>query len=208
MGVLRRALIIGDIHTEVELLTTALSRAQSSNVDKVLAVGDIVDGPHDPLACFALLREHGVDVVRGNHERWVLEGHPFEPFDYPPEALAWLRTLPRTREYDTPTGRFLLGHGVGDHDMDRLQPETDGYALECLISVERILRDGEFRWVAGGHTHIPMVRTISQVTFLNPGTLVSTQNPGFMVVDFATGVVERWLLPSANACETFQVAVT
>jgi hypothetical protein len=127
-------LLIGDIHTELDLLTTALAHADS--VDRVLSVGDIVDGPHDPLACIALLRRHEVDVVRGNHERWVLEGHPFEPFDYPNDALAWLRTLPVVREYDTPSGRFLLGHGIGSDDMVRLEPDTDGYALECLDPVE------------------------------------------------------------------------
>jgi predicted phosphodiesterase len=199
----RRALLIGDIHTEVELLATVLSHAES--VDKVLSVGDIVDGPHDPLACIALLREHDVDVVRGNHERWVIEGHPFEPFDYPQATLAWLRTLPSIREYDTPTGRFLLGHGIASNDMLRLEPDTDGYALECLEPVSQIVRERRFRWVAGGHTHVPMVRTIEGVTFLNPGTLVHHQNPGFMIVDFSTGIVERWLLPSAKHSQVFRV---
>lgn len=200
---LRRALLIGDIHTEAELLATALARA--SSVDKVLSVGDIVDGPHDPLACIRLLREHDADVVRGNHERWVIEGHPFEPFDYPADTLAWLRTLPATREYDTPSGRFLLGHGIGTDDMVRLEPDTTGYALECLDPVWRLVRAHQYRWYAGGHTHVPMVRTIEGLTFLNPGTLVANQNPGFMIVDFATGVIERWLLPSARHAETFRV---
>ena len=202
---IRRVLLIGDIHTEVDLLATTL--AHSYSVDKVLSVGDIVDGRHDPLACVELLRRHDADVVRGNHERWVIGGHPFEPFDYPDDTLAWFRSLPATREYETPSGRLLLGHGIGTDDMSRLEPDTTGYALECLEPVWRLVRSGAFRWIAGGHTHVPMVRTIEGVTFLNPGTLVANQNPGFMIVDFATGIVERWLLPSAKHAETFRVAV-
>jgi hypothetical protein len=48
-----------------------------------------------------------------------------------------------------------------------------------------------------------MVREIDGVTFLNPGTLVLTQQPGFMLVDFARGEIERWtLLPSPTLVET------
>lgn len=203
-ALLNRALLIGDIHTETDLLATALKRAR--DVDKVLSVGDIVDGPHDPLACIAMLRAHDADVVSGNHERWVNQGHPFEPFDYPDDALAWLAALPSTREYETPRGRLLLCHGIGTNDMMRLEPDTDGYALENLDHLWNLINQGRFRFVAGGHTHVPMVRTIQGLTVLNPGTLVATQNPGYMIVDFAAGVVERWLLPSATQMQAFPLA--
>ena len=71
-----RVLAIGDIHTEAELLERALAIGREHGVDKVLSVGDVVDGPHDPVACITRLREVNADVVRGNHERWVTEGHP------------------------------------------------------------------------------------------------------------------------------------
>ncbi|NVB82537.1 MAG: metallophosphoesterase family protein [Kofleriaceae bacterium] len=199
--ILRRALLVGDIHTEAELLAQTL--AYAAHVDRILAVGDVVDGPGDPLACIALLREHGADVVRGNHERWVVQGHPFEPFDYPADALAWFAALPATREYDTPTGRLLLGHGIGDNDMAKLTPDTSGYGLECLDVVWTHVRARKHRWLAGGHTHVPMVRTIDGITFVNPGTLVRSQEPGFMIADFERGTFERWtLLPRPTLAAT------
>ena len=41
---LRRMLLIGDVHAEDERLATALDHG-AGRVDRVLCVGDIVDGP-------------------------------------------------------------------------------------------------------------------------------------------------------------------
>jgi predicted phosphodiesterase len=192
-----RALVIGDIHTESDLLAQALLQGAASGVRKILSVGDIVDGPGDPLACITQLRTHRATVVRGNHERWVVEGNPMEPFDYPHEALDWFAELPATVELATPTGRVLLGHGIGDDDMLELDSETYGYALENLDPLWALIRGGRYRWLIGGHTHRPMVRTIEGLTIVNAGTLVSGQEPGFVIADFATGEVEHWrLLPA------------
>src|SRR5690606_23451185 len=111
------ALLLGDIHTEADLLEAALAFAP--RVERVLSVGDIVDGPDDPLRCIALLRAARAEVVSGNHERWVDQGHPLEPFDYPEQTLEWISWLPATRTFDTPSGPLMLCHGIGEHDMVR-----------------------------------------------------------------------------------------
>jgi predicted phosphodiesterase len=199
-----RVLAIGDIHTETELLERALSLGREHRVDRVLSVGDIVDGPNDPVPCIAALRAAGADVVRGNHERWVTEGHPLEPFDYPVDILAWIAELPPTRDYDTPTGRLLLCHGIGTNDMVRFTPDTDGYALENLDALWRLARSGRYRWMIAGHTHVPMVRTVEGLTVINAGTLVLLQEPCCVVVDFQVGTVEHYsLLPSVKLATTW-----
>lgn len=189
-----RALAIGDIHTETELLERALALGREHGVDRVLSVGDIVDGPNDPVACIAALQAAKADVVRGNHERWVTEGHPLEPFDYPSEILDWIAELPATREYDTPMGRLLLCHGIGANDMVRFQPDMEGYALEVLDDLWRLARSGRYRWMIGGHTHLPMVRTVEGLTVINAGTLVLLQEPCCVIVDFRIGTVEHYSL--------------
>ncbi len=194
-----RALVIGDIHTESRLLAQAISHGASTGVDKILSVGDIVDGPDDPLACIAQLQSSRAAVVRGNHERWVLEGNPMDPFDYPIDVLDWLAELPASLELVTPTGRLLLGHGIGENDMLEIDSFTDGYALENLDPLWALIRAGRHRWLVGGHTHRSMVRTIEGLTIVNPGTLVREQEPGFLIADFTTGAIERWqLLPSVR----------
>ena len=192
-----RALVIGDIHTEAELLERTIAHGRAVGVDEIISVGDIVDGPGDPLSCIAQLRANGAIVVRGNHERWVAQGHPMERFDYPPDVLAWISTLPASRELASPTGSILLGHGIGDHDMLRLESETSGYALECLEPLWKIVEARKYRWLLGGHTHHPMVRVIDGLVVVNAGTLVRQQDPGFVIADFTRGELEHWrLLPT------------
>ena len=196
---LSRAVLIGDVHTEHVLLAEVLDHAAAARVDRILCVGDIVDGPRDPLACIDLLRDHDVDVVRGNHERWVNQGNPMEPFDYPPAYRGWLDALPATRRYATPRGPLLLGHGTGTDDMVALAPHDEGYALEAMTALWDLVHADDVRVLVGGHSHCAMVRQVEHLTVLNPGTLVAHQDPGYLLVDFAAGTVERWLLRPQHA---------
>ncbi|HTE55025.1 MAG TPA: metallophosphoesterase family protein [Kofleriaceae bacterium] len=199
-----RALLIGDIHTEAVLLRKVIAHGRRVGVDAILSVGDIVDGPGDPHACIAQLRAEGALVVRGNHERWLAEGCPMEPYPYQSAELEWLTSLPATREIDTPTGRALLVHGVGADDSAELDPYTRDRTLESLEPLWQVVRAGEHRWMIGGHTHRAMVRTIEQLTIVNPGTLVLEQDPSFVVADFASGDLEYWtLLPSLQRRATW-----
>src|SRR3954471_21755332 len=72
--VLTRFAAIGDVHVEDVRLAAVLTHVQEQNVDAILSVGDIVDGPGDVDRTVALLRKHGVYAVRGNHDRWLVEG--------------------------------------------------------------------------------------------------------------------------------------
>lgn len=185
--VLARLVLIGDIHGEATRLGHVLAHAAAARPDAILAVGDIVDGPDDVGACVALLQQHGVIAVRGNHERWLIDGHPLERFDAGPAALAWLAALPATRDLATVAGPLLLCHGVGADDMQRLRPDDEGYALSSNFALEELLADGAYRWMVGGHTHEPMIRRFGPLTVLNPGTLCRRDRPGFLEVDLAAG---------------------
>lgn len=182
-----RLVLIGDVHTEATRLALVLAHAQRAGADGVLCVGDIVDGPEDATRCIQLLRDHAVITVRGNHERWLLEGTPLEPFDGPAWARDWLATLPATRGVETIAGPLLLGHGVGDHDMTRLLPYDEGYALDSNFALWELVADRAFRFFVGGHTHVRMVRRFDDLIFLNPGTLCRRDAPGFLEVDLRAG---------------------
>src|SRR4051812_39336019 len=68
---LRRVAAIGDIHAESVSLELVLDYV-SGQVEQIFAVGDVVDGLGDAARCCELLRGNNVEVVRGNHERWIL----------------------------------------------------------------------------------------------------------------------------------------
>jgi predicted phosphodiesterase len=194
-----RAGVIGDIHTEFEALAWALSVLNEQKVELVLATGDVSDGPcHGEgvnRAC-EILREASVITVLGNHDRWMLDNtmrdfpNATEIDEIDKDALAYLRSLPATREVDTPHGRLLLCHGLGRDDMATLYPHDRGPQLSNNVALQRLLKAGRFRYVVGGHTHRRMVRTIEDVTFVNAGAIKETREPCCLVLDFEAGVAQ------------------
>jgi putative phosphoesterase len=180
--------VLGDVHCEDVALAAALKLFERERVEKVLAVGDLVDGPGDARRTVELLQH--VDVVRGNHERWHLD-HTMRglPDATPPEALdkahrAWLGALPQVKSYATPHGRLMLCHGLGNDDMSTLKPDDFGYALETNDALQRLLKRGDHRFVVSGHSHQRMVRKLEEVTFINAGTLLREHEPCVVVLDF------------------------
>jgi predicted phosphodiesterase len=189
---LRRLVVIGDIHTEATRLAHVLEHAAQSKPDAVLSVGDIVDGPEDSARCIELLRDHGVLAVRGNHERWLLAGSMrCDPFEGPAWCLEWLAQLPATRRFDTPAGPLLLGHGIGASDMPRLYPDETDEGLEFHDALWELVNARDIQICIGGHTHQRMLRRFDHFLFMNPGTLARADEPGFLEIDLESGL-GRW----------------
>ena len=187
---LRRVGVLGDVHAEDVALDAALHFFAHQSLDAVLCVGDIVDGPGDAERTVALLMEHDVVCVRGNHERWFAGGHARSLPDATPAgtlsggAKAFLASLPATRTLDTVAGAALLCHGLGRDDMARLDDDTRGYALACCTELWSVHAARDVAWMIGGHTHRRMVRRFDHLTVLNAGTLYRAHDPCLMMVDF------------------------
>jgi predicted phosphodiesterase len=192
---LTRIGLIGDIHCEDVRLAAALAHLHQLGVDRMCAVGDIVDGYGDVNRCCTLLEEHRVLAVAGNHERWILaqsmrelpEATPFANLD--PRSREFLTALPRTLRLSTPLGEALLCHGIGEDDMTGVRPGDFGYALETNDALTRAIARGE-RLILNGHTHRKMVRRIDGLTIINAGTLAHDWDPCFALVDFGQRTVQ------------------
>lgn len=187
---LRTVGVIGDVHCEAEALEDALSHLASLGSERVLCVGDIVDGTGDPNRCCELLRNAGALTVSGNHERWLFGGEMRDLPEATPLAaldaasLDFLRQLPKTHELETVAGRVLLCHGLGEHDMAGLRPDDRGYALENNDSLQSLIALGRHTFIINGHTHQRMVRRVGTLTLINAGTLHRADSPCFAFVDF------------------------
>jgi putative phosphoesterase len=193
---IRRLGALGDIHSEDRALEAALQFFEERGPDAVVAVGDLVDGEGDVNRVLRLLVEHNVQVVRGNHDRWIVDdemrdlphAHPLSQID--PQGRELLASLPQTQSISTCRGDLLLCHGVGDDDMQRLAPDDTGYALESNRALLRLLAERRYAYVLGGHTHRRMVRPIGGITFFNAGTLRRGDDPCFLWLDFERRVAE------------------
>lgn len=187
--------VLGDIHQEDQRLERALAHLRERSVDRILSVGDVADGPGDFVRCCQLLGEAGVEAVRGNHDRWLLDGTMRDlsdalPVDeLQPAERAFLEGLPIVREYHTPAGLLLLCHGLGMHDMQGVGPDDRGYAIHYNSALQSLITDGRYRFVVNGHTHKRMVRSFSGLTIINAGTLFRRHGSGFAHIDFAAGLV-------------------
>lgn len=185
--------LIGDVHTERVRLEGALRHLRALSPDRLLCTGDLPDGPldaHEVDACCELLRAAKVLTICGNHDRWVQDGEmrdlpgATEREELAAATLAFLAALPATLELATPAGAALLCHGMGADDMAGVQPYDHGLALSENDALQTLLREKHFRYVLAGHTHRPMVRTISGVTLVNAGTLLTGQTPCCAFIDF------------------------
>lgn len=185
---IRRVGVLGDVHAHDRLLERALEFFASRSLSAILSVGDIVDGEGDLERTIELLREAQVEAVAGNHERWLLHGeerHRAHATQSISAAVrSYLESLPTLRRYETPRGGLLLGHGVFDDDMAFLRPSTQGFKLQEIPALFRLMREPGIDYFIGGHTHERMVRTFTGITCINAGTLSSYGEPTVLIVDF------------------------
>ncbi len=68
--------IISDIHANVDALRAVLTDIREHGAERVLCLGDLVGYNSFPRETLALLREHDVKSVHGNHDLMVLERLP------------------------------------------------------------------------------------------------------------------------------------
>lgn len=143
--------IIGDIHCEASFLEKAITFLQAQDVETILCTGDIADGVGDGTGdfdkCVALLRQNNVQAVLGNHDNWLLsdsmrslpKATTLEEVES--SSLEYLRTLPKTLDFQSPLGEVLLCHGLGENDMAKFTPDDYGYAIEANFDLQKIVSE-------------------------------------------------------------------
>jgi predicted phosphodiesterase len=191
---LRQIGVIGDVHACDKRLTRLVEFLQAQAIDQLVCVGDVVNGPGDPNACAALLDSAGVVTVRGNHDRWLLEGqvplgddvHRLE--DLEPSTIAFLRALPVSLELRGADGTpILLCHGLLDNDMNSITADDYGYALETNDELQTLLGAGKRRIVIKGHRHCPAIWRLKELTLIDAGSLLAYKPTCGVIIDIVAG---------------------
>ena len=183
--------LIGDVHAEHQRLAAAITHLQELEAEVLICTGDIVDGTGCPDTSIDLLRSHQVRTVRGNHDRWVLEGkarhitdaHKLD--DLSESSREYLEALPVQLDIDTIDGRLLLCHGVGDNDLRKVWPGTERMGVERSRELDRIIESEQYRYLINGHMHFRTMIHFESLTLINAGTLRGEHWPGFSLLDLA-----------------------
>ena len=202
MQLVRRVGLIGDLHAEDDALELAIAELRRRGAETLLQVGDIADGAGDLSRTIALLIEHQVLAVRGNHDRWLLGNQQRDlPYAKRLETVdasvaSYLSSLPVTREFRSPRGHVLLCHGLGTNDLVGVKPDHEGREIASNADLQRLISERRFRFVLNGHTHRPMLRTFGPLSIINAGTLLRDYERCFTLVDFERGELTRLRHPA------------
>lgn len=143
-----RLAVLADIHGNLPAFEAALAHARGLGVDQIVIAGDIVTGSPDTAACWRLARALDCPIVRGNHERYLVDfgterADPswntpqFAPVQWSvaqltAEELAAIDALPAAvRLPDHPD--LLIVHGSLRSDRDVLKAHTPEEQLPAMF---------------------------------------------------------------------------
>jgi len=198
--------LISDIHGNLPALQAVLEDIKQRGVDQVICLGDVATlGPHSAEVC-VLLRETDCMCIMGNHDEAAL--YPRKAGDLqiaPPlfSTLEWniarlgsgeldyLRSFLPVLTMDWQSGSHLVFY----HGSYRSNTENIFGHTEIAVLRETLAEAGAGNSVAlmaGGHTHIPMLRRLGDVMFVNPGSV------GCAFFDTPAAGEEPRLLPLAQ----------
>jgi len=177
--------VLSDIHGNAVALDQVLADLERHPVDRLVCLGDCVQGGPQPAETVARLRALDLPIVMGNADAWLLSGVQTSSEAPSPErqrilddVRAWslARLDARDREFIAafaPTltvslgeGRSLLAfHGSPASFDELILPETaeDEFA--------RILGPHRAHLLAGGHVHVQFVRHLGETFHFNPGSV-------------------------------------
>jgi predicted phosphodiesterase len=212
--------VISDVHGNDVALRAVLADAAGCQVDRWWVLGDLVLSGPRPAEVLELLRSlPGVEMLRGNTDRYVLTGEQPTPHATAADAarsvdlveryalmaagIGWTRgvlsqagllstltALPRQLRLSGPDGTRVLGVHAS--------PEADaGPGIRPGISDDdlgRLLAGCAADVVIGGHTHTATDRLVNGIRALNPGSTGIPLRPGeagWLLLDFADGPESR-----------------
>ncbi|WP_439595669.1 metallophosphoesterase family protein [Falsiroseomonas sp.] len=174
-----RLAILADTHGNLIALEAVLADLRAQAPDLVVNLGDLCTGPFDPAGSAAAQMALGCPTLAGNHERNLVEGDDSSgsvAFARPRLSAAqmgWIASLPKTLRLAD--GAIFACHGSpAGGDMDYLLDDVAGgravLASEAAI-LPRLAGIGDAKLVLCGHTHMPRVVRLGEVTIVNPGSI-------------------------------------
>jgi putative phosphoesterase len=177
-----RIAIIADIHANHIALDAVLADIEALQPDQIVCLGDVAATGPQPRQVVQRLRSLGCPVVMGNADAWLLDPQPAEASDedtrrveaidswcaaqLAPADLAYLRTFQPTIELRLGGDAVLLCyHGSPRSNTEIIQATTPDAELAPMLGGRRATL------LAGGHTHIQMLRRYRDMILLNPGSV-------------------------------------
>ena len=176
-----RIALISDVHGNEVALDAVLAELRRAGVDRIVCLGDVTTLGPRPSAVLQRLEDLGCACILGNHDEFMLEPelvHDYAKVPLIASAVQWAHAQLSTREIDfvrtfqrtlevplDASNRLLLFHGTPESNTTDLLATTPRDAVDVML-------DGRHAPVmAGGHTHIQMLRQHKGALIVNPGSV-------------------------------------
>lgn len=180
-----RLAIFSDIHSNLPALDAVLADIRAQTPDRVYCLGDLVGYASTPNEVVERIRRDGIPTIMGNYD----DGVGFdreecgcaykEPLDRElgQKSLEWtkgkttsenkefLRTLVPEIRFTAAGKRVLLVHGSPRRMNEYL------FADRPLSSFRRLSKSSGADLIVFGHTHVPYVKDVDGVWFINVGSV-------------------------------------
>ena len=152
-----RALIVSDVHSNIEAFTSVISDAKyRSGFDEIWSLGDLIGYGPNPNECIELLSAHQHKAVAGNHDLASIGKLSLEAFNpYAKAANLWTAEqlsqehveFIATQELRLEIDEFTLVHG------SPRDPVWE-YVMTVDAAVASFMHYDTY-WCLVGHTHFP-----------------------------------------------------
>jgi putative phosphoesterase len=171
-----RTALIADIHGNVVALRAVLEDVRS-HADRVVCLGDVAATGPQPAEAVEAVAELGCDVVMGNTDEWLLSPTDEAIEDDDTRRIAeidlWAREqltadhLAELRRYQARVelDGLLCYHGSPRSNTEVILSTTPDPELAQMVA------GYERRVLAGGHTHVTMLRRFRGSLVVNPGSV-------------------------------------
>lgn len=154
-----RALIVSDIHSNIEAFQSVIDDAQErGGFDEIWSMGDLVGYGPDPVAVIALLRNHQHKAVVGNHDLASIGKLSLEAFN--PHAKA--ANLWTAEQLSTDDQEYLSGlpQVVEDGEFFMCHGSPRDPVWEYVVSINSAVASfnhfDTYRCLLG-HSHVPFI---------------------------------------------------
>lgn len=176
-----RIALISDLHANIVSLDSVLRDIEQAGVDRIICLGDVATLGPEPSAILARLRDLNCECILGNHDEFLLAPELIRTYSEAPviidsvawcrqrlssDDLAFVRGFRRTHELGLEGGgTLLLFHGSVRSNMENLLATTPPEEVDEHLDGRRATV------LAGGHTHLQMLRQHRGMLLVNPGSV-------------------------------------
>ena len=176
-----RIALISDIHGNKVALDAVVADIAAHKIDQIVCLGDVATMGPNPRGVLAELRRLGCTCILGNHDEFMLDDqliHTYTEAAIVVEAVDWCRAQLEAADFefietfvegltlDLGDGQVLqLFHGTPNSNM------IDVLATTAPADLDDMLDGNRATVMAGGHTHIQMMRQHKGILLVNPGSV-------------------------------------